>query len=196
MHHYSTPLLREMNMNVVLPHSSLSRIANEGDEFVVKDAFGQVISSAVYQEQTLILALWIDKENIGGKFYIYHWSNKDNTERLLDVIWRDGSTQLNSDAVNIASDITAVDILPQSLDIFPNPIQDRSNVHFYTDKSQKVSLVLYNSLGVRVMNLLDATISKGVHNITLESMYLESGLYFIKLTTDQKTLVKRVKVSR
>ena len=196
MHHYSTPLLREMNMNVVLPHSSLSRIANEGDEFVVKDAFGQVISSAVYQEQTLVLALWIDKENIGGKFDIYHWSKKDNTERLLDIIWRDGSTQLNSDAVNIASDVTAVDILPQSLDIFPNPIQDRSKVHFYIDKSQKVSLVLYNSLGVRVMNLLDATISKGVHNVTLESMYLESGLYFIKLTTDQKTLVKRVKVSR
>ena len=196
MHHYSTPLLREMNMNVDLPHSSLSRIANEGDEFVVKDAFGQVISSAVYQEQTLVLALWIDKENIGGKFDIYHWSKKDNTERLLDIIWRDGSTQLNSDAVNIASDVTAVDILPQSLDIFPNPIQDRSKVHFYIDKSQKVSLVLYNSLGVRVMNLLDATISKGVHNVTIESMNLESGLYFIKLTTDQKTLVKRVKVSR
>ena len=196
MNHYPTPLFREMNMNVVLPHISLSMIANKGDEFIVKDALGQVISSAVYQDQTLVMALWIDKENIGAKFEIYHWSKEENSEKLLDIIWREGNTILNSNAVNIASDITFFDTLTQNLKVFPNPMNERSKIHFYIDKSQKVSLVLYNSLGVKVSNLLDSTLPKGAHNAILESMNLKSGMYFLKLITDQEITVKRVNISK
>ncbi len=196
MHHYQTPFISEKNMNVVLPNLNLSTFAQLGDEFVVKDALGQVISSSVYIGETIIMTLWIDEENIGGKFEIYHWSREENSERHLDFIWRDGSSLLVTDAVNIASNIESIEMDSQSFQIFPNPMKDVSKITFYIDNNQKVNLDLYNSLGVQVMKLIDTNLSRGVHNFPLESRHLESGIYFVKLATQKSIRVKRVNISK
>ncbi len=77
----------------------------------------------------------------------------------------------------------------------PNPMGASTTIHFTSQNSEKVDLLVYNQLGVAV-KVLAHEANKGDNKIKLDGMDLSSGLYFCNLkskTTTYKTIKLLVK---
>lgn len=78
---------------------------------------------------------------------------------------------------------------------FPNPFNPSTNVKFELNKSENVSIKVYNILGKEITTLLDEQLSPGSYTIDWEAedsngKLLPSGVYFIKMKAGsfQKTI--------
>ncbi|MBI5324640.1 MAG: T9SS type A sorting domain-containing protein [Ignavibacteriae bacterium] len=81
------------------------------------------------------------------------------------------------------------------LEISQNPISTNAEIKFGNDNfvSSKARLVLYNSLGQLVKLLYDGLLDD-IHSLNLSADGIDSGIYYMALTMDGKTLTKPVVV--
>ncbi|MFA7419130.1 MAG: T9SS type A sorting domain-containing protein [Melioribacteraceae bacterium] len=66
---------------------------------------------------------------------------------------------------------------------YPNPFNPSTVIEFYIPESGFVELLLYNSLGEKVDELLNRNLLRGSHQITFDGSNLPSGVYFYVLRT-------------
>ncbi len=99
-----------------------------------------------------------------------------------------GGNNIYIDDINITgtSGINAPEAGVQHFDVFPNPVQDNTMVSFALDKSQKVSLQLFDMTGRVVMEMYNGILGEGEHQFPIQTAEkLNSGLYFVRLTTSE-----------
>ncbi len=81
--------------------------------------------------------------------------------------------------------------------VYPNPVNDFANIKYKLSNNSNVNLSVYNILGKNVYQIIaNKLINRGEHSILLDSKNLEKGIYFIKMTVNNKTFVKKIVVSR
>ncbi len=84
--------------------------------------------------------------------------------------------------------------LPETLNISitPNPFNSSTNISFDLNKNSFVKLIIYDVLGREVKELLDKQLPAGTYNINLNASNFPSGIYFLKLQTENQYAVKRI----
>ena len=81
------------------------------------------------------------------------------------------------------------------LNIYPNPIQNNSKIYFITGISEKVNILIYNTLGNIVFdNLLRS--NRGVNDLNLNLSQLSDGIYTIVLKSNNKTTSSKIIVTK
>jgi hypothetical protein len=75
---------------------------------------------------------------------------------------------------------------------YPNPFNPTTSISFELNKTQNVSLVVYNLLGQQVLNLVNDRLESGQHKINVNAANLASGIYLYKLTTNSQSLTKKM----
>lgn len=75
---------------------------------------------------------------------------------------------------------------------FPNPFNPSTSIYFSLGKASHVKLTLYNVLGQKVMDLVNARMSAGGHAVTLDAKSLTSGVYFYRIETESFKSQKRM----
>ena len=76
---------------------------------------------------------------------------------------------------------------------YPNPFNASTKFTFEIPKQQNVTISIYNLQGKKVGTLLDDKIkSAGSHEIIFNASDYPSGLYFYKLSTGKKNIVKKM----
>ncbi|MCP4634255.1 MAG: T9SS type A sorting domain-containing protein [candidate division Zixibacteria bacterium] len=78
------------------------------------------------------------------------------------------------------------------LEAYPNPFNAKTNISFNVHSAGDVNLEVYNLLGQNVATLIDGHIEAGMNSIAWDASDYSSGIYFYKLTTENKTLTKRM----
>jgi hypothetical protein len=78
------------------------------------------------------------------------------------------------------------------LDAYPNPVTTNSKIEFYLPASGQANLSLYNSLGQEVLSLANTYLADGKHSYNMNMSNLENGVYYIKLTVDDKLSTKKI----
>jgi hypothetical protein len=111
-----------------------------------------------------------------------------------DDDWRQRSVQAEA-AVN---DIPEGFKLEQNI---PNPFSSSTIIRYSVPEETKVSLALYNNVGQKVAQLVDAKVTAGYHQVKFESSKLASGIYLYRLeSTDAQgnrvMVVKKMIISR
>ncbi|TAL69838.1 MAG: hypothetical protein EPN82_04240 [Bacteroidetes bacterium] len=83
------------------------------------------------------------------------------------------------------------------LDILKNPFSDNTSIQFGNDDiiSSNASIDLYNSIGQLVMKLFNGKID-GLQSINLSANELNSGLFYLTLTMNSRTLTKPLVVMK
>ena len=77
--------------------------------------------------------------------------------------------------------------------IYPNPVDNLSNIEFKLQHKSSVSIVIYNSLGQEVFVLLNKTIlDSGSHKLSVDVSEFEKGIYYCMLTTSDKKITKKL----
>ena len=127
-----------------------------------------------------------------------------NGEELQDPNgeWREGSA--NPGDASLVTNPGNANSVPTSLfDIsnnfvfhlsnnYPNPFNPSTTISFSIPQQSSVKLVVHNSLGEEVAQLLNGSISAGIHNVNFDATNLSSGLYFYKITADSFVEVKKM----
>ena len=78
---------------------------------------------------------------------------------------------------------------------FPNPFQSEFTLQFAVTQSSEVSVVVHNSLGEPVANLLSKQAHEaGTYNLQIDGSELATGIYFVTITMDdQAETIRMVK---
>jgi hypothetical protein len=76
---------------------------------------------------------------------------------------------------------------------YPNPFNPTTNIDFTLQKDGKVSLKVYNSIGQEVATLFDGEGTAGQYiQARFDATRLASGIYFARLQSDGKSLMKKM----
>jgi hypothetical protein len=77
----------------------------------------------------------------------------------------------------------------------PNPVSSTSRLNFALEEDGPVSIVIYDVAGRRVATVLEGSRPKGWNSIDLDSRNLASGVYFLKMKTNVKSLSRKFVVT-
>ncbi|MBW6479120.1 MAG: T9SS type A sorting domain-containing protein [Bacteroidales bacterium] len=81
--------------------------------------------------------------------------------------------------------------------IYPNPFRNNANIEFTLQESCYAVLEVFNISGLRVAALFEGRVGAyESQKFNLSSELLPDGIYIIKLTTENKSVTKRIIVSR
>ncbi|VAX29271.1 hypothetical protein MNBD_IGNAVI01-1802 [hydrothermal vent metagenome] len=75
---------------------------------------------------------------------------------------------------------------------YPNPFNPSTTISFALPKESDVKLVVYNSIGEKVAELLNGNVSAGYHSVNFDGADLSSGLYFYKISANNFVEVKKM----
>ncbi|MBN1153985.1 DUF4623 domain-containing protein [candidate division KSB1 bacterium] len=71
---------------------------------------------------------------------------------------------------------------------YPNPFNPETRISYDLSRSAHVKLDLFDISGRHILTLLDKRETAGSHSLTVNGRQLASGIYFYKLTVDQKII--------
>ncbi len=75
---------------------------------------------------------------------------------------------------------------------YPNPFNPATTIEFTLPKDSKVKLVIYNSIGEQVAELVNNQLSAGYYKYNWNASEFTSGVYYYKLISDDSFLVKKM----
>ena len=75
---------------------------------------------------------------------------------------------------------------------YPNPFNPNTEIQYALPESNQVTLEVYNSLGQKVMELVNSYKSAGYHREIFDASNLSSGVYLYKLTTASFTKTNKM----
>ncbi len=75
---------------------------------------------------------------------------------------------------------------------YPNPFNPKTSIQFSMPKSELVTLVIYNVLGMEITTLISENLTAGKHKYVWNASQFASGVYFYKLQIEKFTQLKKI----
>ncbi len=92
--------------------------------------------------------------------------------------------------ITISTTIVKNSILKQN---FPNPFNSETIIGFALKETSNARIEIFDVLGKNVLVLVNKKFMQGEHSVRINSHYLSSGIYFYKLTINNKqSIVKKM----
>jgi Peptidase family M23/FG-GAP-like repeat/Secretion system C-terminal sorting domain len=133
-----------------------------------------------------------------GKWHVaFNWNDRfTQANGTYDGAWLDGwgvvtggGGKLVGNSSDNSSELPETFFLSQN---YPNPFNPATSISFTLPKATHVSLEVYNILGQRVAQLVDADLPAGNHNSVWEADKQASGIYFYRLRTEDADVTKKM----
>jgi len=137
----------------------------------------------------------INSTLITGESYDYTVASNGNYEFYLTAVYDEG----NSDYIGpVFVDITVGidELLNNELSIYPNPIQDAATISYTLKETAQVEVKVYSIVGSIVMDIPASYQSAGNQKITLNTIGLEEGIYFVNITINNKVITKKITIMK
>jgi parallel beta-helix repeat protein len=138
-----------------------------------------------------------DKDGMNGEQIIMNllFTEKQTGNHNISILSararNSGNTpiEITFDGSNGASEIPTMFSLAQN---YPNPFNPSTTIKYGLPKDAKVSLVVFDMLGRKVMTLVNDMQKAGYHEVQFNSLNLSSGTYFYKISAGDFTSIKRM----
>ena len=75
---------------------------------------------------------------------------------------------------------------------YPNPFNATTTIRFNTVSDGRVKLEAFDLLGRRVAVLFDGNLSAGIHSVVWDCSDLTSGVYFYKLSSEERSVIRKM----
>lgn len=183
----------EEQQGVVSLHwQTASEVENLGYKIYKKEAENdfQVLASFVNNDELrgqgccseLTDYTYVDENVISGHTYTY----------LLEDVSYDLRT-------NKHVDITRSIHIPKKMfvgEAYPNPFNPQSVIPIELDRGEQMSIALFDIKGRKVQSIADQYFPAGIHYFTIGNSMLQSGLYFVNITTENDKQTRKVLLVR
>jgi len=97
------------------------------------------------------------------------------------------STEFTTGYVGVSEKIKSTD-----LTVFPNPFNDKTNVSFYLNSSQNVTIDVYDAMGKKVSTIDSGLLTEGSQMLELDGSELTKGVYFIRMNINNELISKKI----
>jgi hypothetical protein len=139
------------------------------------------------------ISVQLDGAGGSGIYFSSNWSGSATTWQTLNG----GKIQVKS-GIQLKGGSGEDAVAGNELSVYPNPFHTTATVRFSVADAENVTIVVTNSLGRVVRELVSEDVTAGEYNITwdglgAENQELSSGVYYITLTTG--SFVKTVPVT-
>ncbi len=87
------------------------------------------------------------------------------------------------------------DALPEQFELrqnYPNPFNPATTIKFGIPEAAKVTVDVYNVVGVKVATVFEGVKSAGYHQVDFNADNLASGIYFYRIASENFTAVKKM----
>ena len=118
----------------------------------------------------------LDEEDLFGKVIMYRWCDLGNCTTTTSI-------EQNNEELN-------------SFNIYPNPIFNNAAISYQLSENSKVKISVYDVLGKEVLLLLNENQSLGEHHLIINAEQIQNGIYFVKITLDEKQITKKLIVNK
>lgn len=127
-------------------------------------------------------------------FEVNGLENNQNYQVKIRAIDAANNETLDSTLIEVPIAIEKVDnkTYIYSLSNNPNPFNNITNIIYSIPKENKVKLDIYDAKGKLVKNLVNKNKDRGQYKTPFNAQGLPSGMYFYKLRTNDKQIVKRL----
>ncbi|RKY49212.1 MAG: hypothetical protein DRP91_04775 [Candidatus Neomarinimicrobiota bacterium] len=168
-----------------IQYSSESGVIENGGGFTFGRAYCQFIRPVAVAEDTVI---WPNTYS----FPVVQWKDGDLPVEEAPDLWTPFSIDSDDNAIAEAFTLNS---------IYPNPFNPSANIAFELRKEDRVKIVVYDITGRVVRKLIDNRFSPGSYALRWNGkndsgMPLPSGIYFVKISTSGKNIVKKVTLIR
>ena len=193
------------NMSLGIPSTAWTEAPLFGDEIGVFSPAGELIGSAVYNDEFTAVTIWgyevINDADVtsGQEFSLKLWRNATGIEEDIVVEnWSQGSSLYEQDAISVVGKIS----IASSIDTYalyqnmPNPFQESTEIKFYIPVSGEVTITVYNTLGEKLVEVVSSNFDAGEHIVTFDANHLPSGNYFYKMVTNDFVSTKPMNINR
>lgn len=80
--------------------------------------------------------------------------------------------------------------------ISPNPTQDHARIGFNVQKSMRLDVKLFNAAGMYIGTLFSGSVEKGqAYTLDIPAYQLESGVYQVRMSSNNVSIVKQFMVT-
>ena len=128
------------------------------------------------------------------------WGKGDDVNRDIDtnvLIWNYVSEYDLYGIIGCEERATVNEYLQQKYNFnlnqnYPNPFNPSTQIQYALPEATQVTLEVFNSVGQKVMELVNGQQSAGYHTTTFNASGLSSGVYFYKLSTSSFINTKKM----
>lgn len=109
-----------------------------------------------------------------------------------------GGNNLFIDDINVRAglNITEKGASLNAFSISPNPAIDYANLSFNLSEATNVQVTVVDALGRTVLTVADENMTSGSHDIRVNTASLASGVYLIKVATNDGSITERISVAK
>jgi hypothetical protein len=83
--------------------------------------------------------------------------------------------------------INALNATLEFVSLYPNPTKDLATVKIVTETNEKAVINVYDLQGKLVLSSIEKQIEKGENTISINTADLKNGLYFVEVTSGNKS---------
>ncbi len=143
------------------------------------NALGSEIQSTAY---TPVDGDWKSTEitNVNSTFFVSNFRYKIEFEN-------DNGNNIFIDNINIYPDyMQSIDEVNSSktISVYPNPTSQNTIINYNSSVEEEVIIVLYNSLGQKVIDVYQGNIQQGENTIEISSENLPKGVYYLNINSN------------
>ena len=167
----------------------------EGMSFGEPSAIENVLMASNMTDTLFKLAV-ASSSDLAGNFVSIPITNIKGDETLdIDYYLNNTFGQVRVDMSSWLTSNEGVQNKPNQFELlqnYPNPFNPSTQIHYALPEATQVTLEVFNSLGQKVMELVNGQKSAGYHTATFDASGLSSGVYLYKLTTPSFTQTKKM----
>lgn len=115
-------------------------------------------------------------------------------ENKADIILNAKAAQAKYDVVT--SNMALAGIIANDVQLYPNPANTNAQVSIDLAKQGLVKVEMYSIKGDLLSTVVNETMTKGLHIITIQTSTLAQGAYYCKIITGEQIQVKKLSVVR
>ncbi len=168
------------------------QLDNSGERLSMADAAGDTLISVRYNDK----APWPVEADGSGPSLV--WTNQTENGDLNDALnWAasfslHGSPGTTDLTTSISENNNSLAIRYNLQQNYPNPFNPLTRIKFSIPKAEHVKIDVFNTLGQRVITLLDKALDRGLYDIEFDARNLASGIYYYKIEAGNFQNVKKM----
>jgi len=90
--------------------------------------------------------------------------------------------------------LTDIEASLMFVSLYPNPVNENTNLYFSLAKPSEVEINIYDVLGKNIKNIANKEFPAGFHSLPFATGDMQKGIYFIRISDDSVTKVLKLQV--
>lgn len=151
--------------------------------FIITDSYGD----GLYGSQ------WTQDGGYDGAFSITAYDGETIVNEVFSYVGTDGNFSTFQLGLEVTQAVGVEEAeLSSSVNVFPNPFNEQTTLSFTTAQSGDATIVAYNLVGEKVIDMNLGNIPAGQQRVELDFASMEAGIYLVSLTAGGETCTLRV----